>query len=167
MSYVQLNPATSGTIIACEPWDSIWPEVGRLAEEHFDEVDGGVEPRRKLKLDVPRLRAMSLMGCLLIVTARRDGRLVGYYTWQIMPDVESEGLLIAQQGAWFVTRAAGSVNLGYRMFERSIAELKLMNVKMIFPHHRLQGRGTRLGRFFEMFGAKPIQHTYSLWIGDI
>jgi hypothetical protein len=39
-------------------------------------------------------------------------------------------------------------------------------VQCIFPHHRTQGRGARIGRFFMRRGAKHIQQTYSLWIGN-
>src|SRR5258705_11432489 len=99
MSNLQLGAANAGeTLIALEPWDSVWPEVSALVAEHHAEVDEGVEPRRPLAIDVPRMRAMSMMGVLMIVTARKGGKLVGYLTWQVMPDLESEGLLIAQQG---------------------------------------------------------------------
>jgi hypothetical protein len=169
LSHVQLDIAadSAGIIIARESWDSVWPEVSELAAEHFAEVDGGIEPKRPLKIDSARMRSLSLMGILQIITARKAGKLMGYCTWQIMPDIESEGLLIAQQGAWFVSKAAHSQRIGYRLFERSIAELRLLGVQLIFPHHRLQGRGTKLGKFFAHFGAKEIQHTYSLWIGDL
>lgn len=149
-----------------EPWDSFWPEADALAREHFAEVDGGVELHRPYKPDAARMRALSLMGLMRIYTARLDGKLVGYLTWMIMPDIESEGLVIAKQGAWFVTSKIKSQNIGYRLFERSIAELRLLGVQLMFPHHRLQGRGNGLGKFFRSFGAKEIQHEYSLWIGD-
>ena len=134
-----------------------------LAEAHFEEVDGGVEPRRPFKLDRNLMRAMDELGVLKLITARIKGEMVGYYTWEVGPDVESEGLLIAQQGAWYVKPNHPLV--AGRMFLMAVGILKAMGVKVIFPHHRTQGRGAHIGRFFEKMGAKRIQETYCLWIG--
>lgn len=159
-----LTPHIKGLTVEEESWDSAWPEAERLAAKHFEEVDGGVESRRVFAPDVAKMRALNAMGVLRIFTARRDGKLVGYFTWQIMPDLESQDLLIAQQGAWYAE--FGESRVGFRLFEFSIAKLKMLGVQMIFPHHRTQGRGAELGRFFKRWGAKHIQDTYSLWIGD-
>lgn len=150
--------------IGLETFDSLWPEADALARKHFQEVDGGVEPNRPFELDAPLMRMIEQAGSLKIITARVNGKLVGYCSWNISPDVESRGLLIAQQGAWFIDEE--HEGLGIRMFRVAISELKKFGVKNIFPHHRMQGRGVRLGRIFERLGAKEIQHTYSLWIGE-
>lgn len=151
--------------IGLEPWSlEFWTEMEPLANRHFEEVDGGVEPNRPFKVDQRLMFALQDAGVLMVVTARQLKRLIGYFTWNITFDVESEGLLIAQQGAWFVEpqhpRAA------FDMFHFSVAELKKRGVKCAFPHHRTQGRGADIGKFFMRQGAKDIQRNYSLWIGD-
>ena len=157
--------AKPGMVVAKEPWsDAFWSEAQPLAVAHFDEVDGGVEPRRRLNLDAPFMQRLSDAGVLQLFTARADGELVGYYTWNVTNDVESAGLLIAQQGAWYVQNDRPRV--ACQMFDFAVGELKKMGVQCIFPHHRAQGRGAHLGRFFARRGAKKIQDTYSLWIGD-
>lgn len=152
--------------IGLEPFASIWPEVDALGAAHFEEVDGGIEPNRPYRLDVALMQQLENIGCLKIITARVKGHLAGYCTWNITPDVESAGLLIAQQGAWFVGKDFDRLHLGTKMLKMAITELRKLGVKNIFPHHRLQGRGARLGLLFRRMGAKEIQHTYSLWIGD-
>lgn len=147
-----------------EPWDSFWPDAEGLAAEHSLEVDTGIEPRRRYAPDVARMRALNVMGTMRIFAARRDKKLVGYFTWMVMPDLESEGLVIANQGAWYVRPK--EPHAAHTLFEYSIAMLKLLGVRCIFPHHRLQGRGASIGRFFERWKAKEIQRTYCLWIGD-
>lgn len=150
--------------VGLEAWsDALWDEVRDLAEAHNHEVDDGVEPRRPFRLDRRLMAMMRDSGSLVIVIARQAGRPVGYFTWSVEPDVESEGLVIAQQGAWYV--APGHPRAAYLMFHESVAALKALGVQCIFPHHRTQGRGRALGRFFARLGAKEIQHTYSLWIG--
>lgn len=151
--------------IAPEPWSrALWSEMRACAEAHFEEVDGGVEPRRQLRLNLRLMEAMAEAGSLKVVIARQHEMLIGYFTWSILPDVECEGLVIGQQGAWYV--APGHPRVAHKMFDASVALLRQCGVEMIFPHHRTQGRGRGIGRFFRRRGAKLIQHTYSLWIGD-
>jgi hypothetical protein len=128
-------------------------------------VDGGIETGRPFKLDQAAMKLLDQAGVLKTVCARLDGRLVGYYTWNIQRDVESEGMLIAQQGAWYVE--PGHRKLAFLMFARAKSELKALGVEYIYPHHRTMGRGCNLGRFFERQGAVRIQETYSLRIGGV
>lgn len=151
-------------IIELEPWsDGFWRDAESLATDHFEEVDGGIAPNRRFKVDEALMRLISDAGALKIVTARKADQLVGYYTWNVTQDVESEGLLIAQQGAWYV--APGHPRVALQMFHKSVEALRALGVQCIYPHHRTQGRGASLGKFFKRQGAKEIQHTYSLWIG--
>lgn len=148
-----------------EPFSAIWPEVQELGQRHFNEVDGGVEPNRVFSLDAEALHAMSKAGVFIVMTARLGGELIGYFTWNVVGDVESVGLKIGLQGAFFVSPGA-PLRTAYLLWKRSISEMKAMGVKCIFPHHRMQGRGANIGRFFMKQGAKPIQTTYSMWIGE-
>lgn len=154
----------SALTVQIEPWATFWLDAAPLAAAHSIEVDTGVESRRKFKVDTEMMAMMNLAGSLIIITARLDHKLVGYFTWTIAPDVESLGLLIALQGAWYVS--PGSPRAAYAMFDHSIQALRTRGIRCIFPHHRLQGRGQGLGKFFHRRGAKLIQHTYCLWIGE-
>lgn len=147
-----------------EPWARIWPDAGLLAVAHAQEVDGGIEPRRRFQLDTEMMALLDAAGRLKVLSARRDGQMVGYFTWMLESDIESKGLLVAQQGAWYV--APEHPGAAVALFDRSVEELRALGVQCIFPHHRLQGRGAKLGKFFERRGAVEIQHTYQLWIGD-
>ena len=158
--------AQSGVVISTESWDAVWPEIDALFAEHFGEVEGDLAAQRPYKLDEPLMRAMSADGTLRIVTARVGGILVGYCMWQITRDVESVGMLIAQHGPWFVQPRFASMMLGPKLFDASISDLRSLGVKVAFPHHRLQGRGAKLGAFFRRRGAIETQRTYSMWLGE-
>ena len=161
---VALADMDAGYTVGIEPFQHFWAEAKPLAEAHSLEVDSGIEPRRPFKVWERGFRLAQDAGALRVFALRQHGKLVGYFTWQISLDMESEGLVIAQQGAWYV---APGHPWGYRkLWRESIAALRVMGVKHIFPHHRTQGRGDRLGLFFKREGAKEIQHTYSLWIGE-
>lgn len=151
--------------LAREQFAEVWPEVEELAKWHASEVgDGAVEPRRRFALDAERLTAASAAGALLVYTARRGSKLIGYLTWQPSWDVESRGLLVAFQGAWFV--APGNWGVAHKLFLHSLADMKLLGIRCCFPHHRLAGRGRGLAKFFLRWGAKPMKQEYILWIGD-
>jgi len=152
--------------VASEPWSSgWWAEAKPLAESHFNETDGDdIEPKRKFNLSERLMALMYEAGALLLITARKDGKMVGYHTWQVSEDVESEGLLVAYMGGWYCS--PGNARAAFELFNKSVEVLKSMGVQCIFPHHRTKGRGSDIGKFFMRQGAIPIQATYSLWIGD-
>ena len=158
--------AEAHIVIGSEPWDSVWPEIDGLFSEHFSEVEGDLAENRPYKLDEPVMREMCAAGMMRICTARVDGILAGYCMWQVTKDVESAGMLIAQHGPWFVRKSFAHLMLGPKLFDASIADLRSIGVKNAFPHHRLQGRGAKLGAFFRRRGAVETQRTYSLWLGE-
>ncbi len=159
--------ARAGIVIGPERWDSIWPEVDSLGAAHYGEVCARSEPNRPYKLDAAAMRAMNEARTLLIFTARVDGVLAGYCMWTLANDVESAGLLIAQHGPWFVKEEFKGLNLGAKLFDLSIDELRLIGVKCVFPHHRLEGRSAKVGAFYRRRGAVEIQRTYSMWLGEL
>lgn len=155
-----------GVTIKTEAWPSVWPEIDALFAEHFGEVEGDLAINRPYRLNEAQMRALDDSGHLHITTARVGGDLAGYCMWMVSEDVESAGMLIAQHGPWFVRRQFASLLLGPKLFDASIESLRKRGVKCAFPHHRLMGRGRKLGAFFKRRGAVEIQHTYSLWLGE-
>ena len=148
--------------VAREPFEAIWPAVDLLTRAHATEVEPP-GPRR-FALDVPRMIQLDRLGLIRVWTLRLDGELWGYCTWNLSWDLESEGLPIATQGAWYVKPGA-PWGAAARLFGESVDGLRGFGVQCVFPHHRLQGRGRHLGRFFRAMGAVPVQQTYMLWVG--
>lgn len=152
-----------GYTIEIEPFQHFWPEAKSLAEAHSVEVDSGVEPRRPFKLSEAGAMNMQRAGVLRIFALRLDKRLVGYLWWQICPDIESDGLMAAFMGPLYAQ--PGHAKAVLKLWDHSVAVLRAMGVKIVFPHHRTQGRGANLGNFLRRRGAKHIQNGFSLWIG--
>lgn len=154
--------------IRAEPWIQVEAQLSRLGRIHFNEVEDNVEPRRQYELDCEQVRAIAALGLQLTYVGRIDGEIVGYCMWSINHDPESKGLLVANQGPWFALDRADvrRYRIGMKLWDRSVETLKQRGVQCIFPHHRLEGRGADLGAFFRYRGAKEIQRTYSMWIGD-
>jgi len=147
-----------------EAFEAIWPAIRDLTRAHAKEVEPDGSPR-PFKLDVARIIQADRLGYMRWFTLRVDGEIYGYCSWNVSWDLESEGLPIATQGAWYVGEGAPWGGAA-KLFMVSLDELKKIGVQCVFPHHRLQGRGMRLGRFFQSLGAVPIQQTYMLWVGE-
>ena len=166
-----VNAARTSTVpdvtVAAEKVADVWNELALLGADHFAEVDGGVdEPNRHYKLDRTLLQASEDCGMLYIVAARVSGKLAAYIMWQIGSDVECEGLRVAEQGPWFCDAASPVGGLGMRVFRYSVDALKAAGIQNLTLHHRLHGRGAKLGAFYKRLGARETKHEYSLWIGD-
>lgn len=100
------------------------------------------------------------VGTFKCLAARKDGELVGYLTWMLDFDLEAYGVLVAQQGAWYVK--PGSYSVAVRMFDWMVAEVRRLGVKFVYLHNAERGRGKTLGKFFERRGAVHTSNTYTL-----
>lgn len=155
-------------VIGWEPFASMWPDAKDLITAHFNEVEGDLAINRPCGINHERLNSLDEMSVMRCATARAGGRLVGYMTWMLMPDVESFDTLMATQGGIYVAPDAprsGMFGLSYYMLRFCIPALRFLGVKFLFLHHRLRGRGKNLGMLFKRFGATEIKHEYYLWIG--
>lgn len=157
----------SRELLGRERFASVWGEMKALGQSHFAEVDGGwADARRPFDVDTKALETLDAIGQFVVYTARSpDGPLLGYCTWSLGYDLESKGLAIAHQGAWYSPPGQG--RMAFRLYKHCLAALAAQGVRLVFPHHRLAGRATvRLGDWFERLGAIPEQITYRLWIED-
>lgn len=144
----------------------MWPDAEPLARAHFAEVEGDLAAKRPFSVHAETMQAMNEAGVLCIVTARLDGKLLAYCTWNVLPDIESWGTIIANQGAIYAADGFARYHLCKRMLDFSIAGLKAVGVHCLFLHHRTLGRGARLGSLFERFKAVMIKREYFLWIRE-
>jgi hypothetical protein len=149
--------------IGWETLTSWWADAEPLAVAHYAEVNAGDRHGHPFKLDLPLLLDAERRGAFRVISARVNGELKGYITWSFIPDTESAGIVIADQGAWYVDPS--SPGLGRKLLDRSIAMLRDLGIQSVELHHQLNGRGAKLGSLFRRMGAIEHQHRYSLWIG--
>ena len=119
-----------------------------------------VESFRPYEPDWESWIASEAQGTIKLLAARRDERLVGYLSFSLGFDLESRGLLIANQLAWYVL--PGQFGVGARMLDWLIVECKRLGVKFLYLSHPRRGRGESLGRFFERRGAMHTANLYTL-----
>jgi hypothetical protein len=153
-------------VIGWESWVSMWPDAEPLARAHFAEVEGRLAEKRSFNVHAETMQTMNEASVLRIVTARLDGRLIAYTTWNVIPDIESWGLVMANQGAIYGADGFANLNLCRRMLDFSIAELRAIGVDYLLLHHRMLGRGARLGALFGRFRAILIKREFFLWLKE-
>lgn len=159
-------PDAKEVTLQLEPFTDLWPEIGQLAKTHFEEVATVDEGKRPFKLHTLAMDMANKLGQMPMFTARVDGYLVGYLTWNVFPDLECADLKIAQQGGWYVKEGYEKLGLGWKLMRYSLGELKKAGIDEVFMHHRLNGRAKDLTPFFKRLRATEIQHTYYLKLKD-
>lgn len=152
------SPASlaSRLAIGFEKISDVWPELLGLALQEQNEIN----EQRPFNPDWKSMRILNDQGIFQLLTARVDGRMVGYFTWLLDFDMESKGVLVVNQTAWFVEK--GHPIVGVKMLDRAISEFKRIGVEFAYFHHTVSGRGAKLGRLFESRGAKLLGYNYSL-----
>lgn len=157
----QLASPTELIRVGLESWAELSSDVeefSTLQISHWNEA--GARPTFPLRLNTAMLEHLNSSGVFPILTARADGRLIGYICATITPDVESMGVLQAQQGTWFVS--PGYPGVGMLLLQRLRLVLRNMGVHALYLHAPATGRGARLPKLFARLGAQPYQQVYCL-----
>jgi hypothetical protein len=146
-----------GLDIKKEKVEDIWQELDMLGKEEWIEVES---KWRRYGPDWDSMKALNGAGIFQVLTARVDGKLIGYLTWLVDFDIESKGTLVVHQTAWYVE--PGHPIVGAKMFDTAVEEFKRIGVEFAYLHHPERGRGNTLGRFFIKKGAELLSHNYVL-----
>lgn len=116
-----------------ERWSDLWPDCRKMMLLHRRELKQDHFP---LDLDHARIEALEQQGGLLCLAARKSsGELVGYAIWYLMPSLESKGILLAEQGPWYVTAEHRKDGVGLELRRRSWEILRRRGVKQVMSHH--------------------------------
>ena len=122
--------------------------------------------RHPFKLDRELIGEAEAHGLIFGVFAddSETGGLAGYLTWQVELDPDSDGKLLARQGAWYVVPGVNPA-IAMILWRRSLAELRRRGIDLVHLFAPVEGRGKELGRLFQLVGATPIGTAYALWLG--
>ena len=149
---------------AMESWEDFWPDAEGLLREEFTEYAGRLGLWKPHSPDVAILAHLVAQGRLVLATARVNGVLGAYLMWLVDADVESTGHTVYRQGPFYASRRFARHALGVKLLRRSI---RLIRTNTHVPvevdlHHPPEGRGLRLGGFFQALGARPVATHYRL-----
>lgn len=144
--------------ITSEKWATIDQDIEAVAAYHWDDL--ALDKLLFVRdLDHEKYFQMDQLGMLHIVTARDDGKLVGYIICFVMPHIhyKSSGL-VALADMYFILKEYRQGGLGVRMFRYMEAGLKFRGVIRAHMSCKLHENHTKL---FEGMGWTLTDLTFS------
>lgn len=149
-----------GISIQEEPAAAVYRDGQALFSEHCLAVG---EPEDEwTRKNIPLMFRLEETGSLHLVTARCNGRMLGYLKTVIGPSMERVGVLCGTQTLFFASRDALGMGLGESLQKASIAALSRRGVTEIYMREGVRGSGPKLGVLYRRLGASDHGHLYRL-----
>lgn len=159
---LQPRPAShlDGVVIGEEDFDSYWRDGQHLMREHCLAVGEDEDAFRKM--NIPLFEQINLNGRGCIVSARINGRMMGYITSFFSPSFKSEDEIYFVQLSFFISSDAKRLNLPLRM-QRAILDIAKQRgaTKAIF-RAGVNGEGARFSSLYKRMGGSDFGQLYDL-----
>lgn len=148
-----------------EQYRDIYGEMEPILREHWLEIALGHD---KVPLDIDNERYFGLCeaGALHIVTARDEGRLVGYHVAIVSGHLHYKSTLHGITDVYFILPEYRKGRTGIRLFQRVEKELKELGVKKLFTGCKLHTADGKSGKLFEYLGYNATETLFTKYIGD-
>jgi L-amino acid N-acyltransferase YncA len=145
------------TVFAVEPWAAFHKEAAPLFVEHWREVALNHDD---VPLDIAydKYNALATAGALHVLTARRDGELIGYHIAVITGHMHYLSTVHGITDVYWLAPAYRTGRTGLRMFQAVERELKKLGVRKLFTATKLH---LDQGALFEYLGYKPVERLYA------
>lgn len=145
------------TEYAVEQWKEVKGEMPALWDRHWKEVALN-HAEVPLDVDHERYDALADAGVLHVVTARRDGVLIGYHIAIISTHLHYKSTKHGITDVYYIAPEYRHGIAAVRLFQRVEKELKAAGVRKLFTGVKLHIDN---GPLFEHLGYKPVERLYS------
>lgn len=145
-----------------ENWSDVKGEAAPLWIPHYEEV-GQNKLKMKLDPDIAKLDHLEAQGKLHIVTARKEGELVGYHASYLETLTHYKNILAGMSDLYWIRKDCRVGRVPIKLFQMVEKTLKARGVQVLYDATKLYLDHDRL---FQSLGYKPIERRYSKWIGD-
>lgn len=145
-----------------EQWHDCLPEMEALWPLHWQEVaaDKDVIP---LEPNYEMYNMLVQTGQLHLLTARSDGKLIGYHVTIVRPHLHYKSSLSAFTDMYFIHPDFRKGMVGVNIFRAAEKSLKQRGVQKMFTGTKLS---LDMGRIFERLGWKETERLYTKVIED-
>jgi L-amino acid N-acyltransferase YncA len=144
---------------AVEPlFPDLIEEVKPYIDDQYEELSN-VKGVIKLDLDLEQFKLLEDSGVLKVVTARKDGVLIGYIVWLLFPHLHFKGVLHAIADLYHITKSERGKGTGREMFEYGINFCKESGAKRILMGEKTHHKHSKL---LESFGFEMTEQFYQL-----
>ena len=152
------------TKIQAESFMEIYPELLPLFESHWHEL-GPYKDKMPLSPDVELYSYLEAQGALLTLTARQDGRLVGYIICAVKRGLHYSKTTQAITDIPYVAPSVRGRGVGVRLFLAAEAELKARKVGPWFASYKVGSElAPSMHKLLTWIGMKPCDLQFSKWI---
>lgn len=137
-------------------------EAVSLLGEHYEEI---AEFKHLLVLDpdYSRYEEVEKRNGLRVITARENGRLVGYIVFFIYKHLHYKSVLVASDDIHFICKEKRAGSVGIRLFREGERALRAAGVKFILVRCKAKHDHSRI---FEHLGYRPFDIMYAKELGD-
>jgi GNAT superfamily N-acetyltransferase len=146
-----------GVEFAVEPFERFYGDAQRAFSAHLAMTDQVPDPSLK---NIDLFQRLDDAGELQCVSARHNGRIVGYLMTAIGPSLDSPGLISGWHAPFYADPAF--VGLGMRLQRFSRDALRARGVNEIIMRAGVRGDGPRLGTIYRRLGAERLGEIYRL-----
>lgn len=145
-----------------EDWATYYRDCQDLWLEHYDEI-AVQKDKMPMRPDVASYVALEQAGRLQIVTARDDGKMIGYILSVVRPHLHYADVLSGYEDAYFLSKSHRKGMTGVKLIREAIRYMKAVGVQKAFFMTKV---ALDMGRIFERLGFSKTDIVYSKWIGD-
>jgi L-amino acid N-acyltransferase YncA len=154
-------PDADGVVIQQERFADFFRDAKPLMSEHCIAVGEPADEYERKNLEL--FERLDRGGKLLIMTARLNGRMLGYLVTAIGPSFEhDDGRQMATQLPFHVSPDAGGLGLGMRLQRATIARAKEKGVRRMYCRAGIRGNGARMGVVYRRLGGKEFGQLYEI-----
>lgn len=149
--------AKPGTFYRVERWKNLRAEMLPLLVRHWREVALN-HADVPLDIDEARYAELDEAGALHIVTARRNGLLIGYHVAIVSGHLHYKSTLHGITDVYWVAPECRHGVTAMRLFQAVERELKAAGVRKLFTATKLH---MDQGPLFERLGYRPVERLYA------
>lgn len=152
------------TVIAAESFMEIYHELLPLFELHWKEL-GPYKDKMPLSPNVEIYSYLESQGQLLTLTARQEGRLIGYIICAIRSGLHYSTTLQAITDIPYVAPSVRGRGVGVRLFLAAQEELKARKVGPWFASYKINSDlAPSMDKVLRWLGMEPCDLQFSKWI---
>lgn len=154
------EPERDGIVIQEESFPVFWRDAVPLMAQHCEAIGDPADQFRRM--NVPVLDRLGRAGALQIMTARLNGRMMGYLTAVLVPSLSVCDTTLATQLSFFVSGDAAGMQLGRRLQRAAVDRARQRGAAKMYMRAGVRGSGPRLGALYRRMGAHDFGQLWEL-----
>jgi GNAT superfamily N-acetyltransferase len=146
-----------------EEWHDVKDEMIPFLHQHWEEMEINKD-KIPLGFQFDVYDRLAANGVLVVVTLRKEGKVVGYFWGTLLPHIHHKTCLTLMMDLYWVHPSVRGKGLpGVKLLREVEAEAKRRGAQQMFFGSKLHKDSSRLFEFLKM---DPVEVYYNKWIGD-